>query len=210
MRKLNQYAVYATALSFVCFCLAPAHAQKSASVKIGYFNQVLVRSSYPEAAGNEALKTQAENQLRHDVDNANKQIQQMQSEKKSQDEIQKVVRDSQIAINAKQQALGQLLQTQSAMAREKIQEAVNQVAKEKGLDLVIDAEGVFAGGKTVLDSGVDITNDIVKKLAPMSQGAVRSTATSAVGGAGAAEAATTPKRAATTPATKAPAAAKPQ
>jgi Skp family chaperone for outer membrane proteins len=165
-----------TVLTFTCLSLiAPAIAQKSATVKIGYFNQALVRASYPEAAGNEALKNQAENQLRHDVDNANKQIQQMQQDKKSADEIQKAVRESQIAINAKTQALTQLLQTQNAMAREKVQEAVNLVAKEKGLDLVIDGEGVFAGGKTVLDNGVDITNDVVKKLAPLAQTTVKAT-----------------------------------
>ena len=159
-----------TVVTFMCSSLiAPAMAQRSATVKIGYFNQALVRANYPEVAGNDALKNQAESQLRRDVDNANKQIQQMQQDKKSAEDIQKVVRDSQIAINAKTQALTQLLQTQNAMAREKIQEAVNSVAKEKGLDLVIDGEGVFAGGKTVLDNGVDITNEVVKKLAPLAQ-----------------------------------------
>jgi Skp family chaperone for outer membrane proteins len=168
MRKEIQLLVLLTCSSLSL--MAPALAQKTAtttSVKIGYFNANLVRASYPESAGTEALKNQAESQLRHDVDVANKQIQQMQQDKKPSEDIQKAVRDNQIAINAKQQALAQLLQTQNALAREKIQEAVNSVAKDKSLDLVIDAEGVFAGGKTVLDNGIDITNEIVKKLAPL-------------------------------------------
>lgn len=58
------------------------------------------------------------------------------------------------------------MQSQNNVVRNKIVEAVNTVGREKGLDLVINGEGLFMGGKTVLDSGADITNDIVKKLIP--------------------------------------------
>jgi Skp family chaperone for outer membrane proteins len=165
-------------LSSLASVPALAKAASPVSVKIGYFNLALVKASYPEGAGTEMLRTQAENQLKADLDAANKQIQQMQEAKKSQDEIQKAIRDSQIAINAKQQALAQLVQAQSGRARERILQAVNQVCRDKGLDLAIDGEGLFAGGKMVLDSGVDITSDIVKALQP--QGA--NSAASAGGG----------------------------
>jgi Skp family chaperone for outer membrane proteins len=138
------------------------------SVKIGYFNLSLVKASYPEGAGTEMLRTQAESQLKADLDVANKQIQQMQEAKKSSEEIQKAIRDNQLAINAKQQALAQLVQAQSARARERILQAANQVCRDKGIDLAIDGEGLFVGGKTVLDSGVDITSDIVRALQPQS------------------------------------------
>ena len=144
------------------------------SVKIGYFNLALVKASYPEGAGTEMLRTQAENQLKADLDAANKQIQQMQEAKKSQDEIQKAIRDNQLAINAKQQALAQLVQAQSARARERIIQATNQVCRDKGLDIAIDGEGLFVGGRMVLDSGVDITQDIVKALQPQGSSAVSS------------------------------------
>jgi Skp family chaperone for outer membrane proteins len=152
----------------------PAALAKTAapvSVKIGYFNLALVKASYPESAGSDMLKNQAESQLRRDLDEANKQIMKMQDEKKSTEDIQKAVRDNQLSINAKQQALQQLIQTQSALAREKIMQATNQVCRDKNLDLAIDGEGLFVGGKTVLDNGVDITEDIVKVLTPSAGGA---------------------------------------
>jgi len=149
--------------------MMPALAQRSASsvsVKIGYFNEALVKASFPEAAGSDTLKAQAESQLRKDLEDANKVIQQMQDQKKPAEEIQKAIKDAQISISAKQQALAELVQSQNNVVRSKIVEAVNAVGREKGLDLVINGEGLFMGGKTVLDSGTDITNDVVKKLTP--------------------------------------------
>jgi Skp family chaperone for outer membrane proteins len=149
---------------------APALAQRSSanpvSLKIGYFNLVLIKSAFPQASESEALRIQAENQLKQDLDTANKQIQKMQDEKKSSEDIQKAVHENQVVINAKQEALVRLLQTQNAMARDRIIQAVNQVAQEKGLDIIFDGEGLYAGGKTVLDNGMDVTDEIKRKLQP--------------------------------------------
>jgi Skp family chaperone for outer membrane proteins len=148
---------------------ALAQSAKSAtatSVKIGYFNLNLVKAVYPGSAESESLKNQAEAQLKNDVENANKNIQKLRDAKKSEDEITKAVHDTQLSINAEQGALAKLIQGQVQVARERIYGAVNQVAKDKGLDIVIDADGLFAGGKTVLNNGVDITQDLTKLLAP--------------------------------------------
>ncbi len=145
--------------------LAASSAQPT-SVKFGYFNLALVKASYPEAAGSEALRVQAENQLRHDVEEGNKRLQKMQEDKKDKAEIEKAARDLQIEINAKQQALIQLVQTQSAMATQAIAGAVASVSKEKGLDVVVDGAGVFAGGEKLVNNGEDITEALVKKLQP--------------------------------------------
>ncbi len=147
----------------------PALAQKTAqptSVKIGYFNLALVKASYPEAAGSELLRTQAEGQLRRDVEEGNKRLQKAQEEKKPKEELEKIARDLQTEINAKQQALVQLVQTQTAIANQNIAQAVNAVAKDKSLDLVVDGAGVYAGGDKIVNNGIDITEDVVKKLAP--------------------------------------------
>ena len=167
MKKLITYSL--SLLTLPLITVMPALAQKAASsvsVKIGYFNEALVKASFPEAAGSDTLKAQAESQLRKDLDDANKVIQQMQEQKKPADEIQKAIKDAQISVSAKQQALAELVQSQNVIVRDKIVQAVNAVGREKGLDLVINGEGLFMGGKTVLDSGSDITNDIVKKLTP--------------------------------------------
>ncbi len=156
-------------LSLLSLTVVPAMAQKAAtsvSVKIGYFNEALVKASFPEAAGSENLKNTAESQLRKDLEDANKVIQTMQEQKKPAEEIQKAIRDAQVSVNAKQQALAELVQSQNAVVRDKIVQAVNAVGREKGLDLVINGEGLYMGGKTVLDNGTDLTNDIAKKLSP--------------------------------------------
>src|SRR6185437_9232614 len=87
-------------------------------------------------------------------------------EKKSKEEIEKAARDLQTQINAQQQALIQLVQTNSAQATQAIAQAVAAVAKEKSLDVVVDGAGVFAGGEKLVNNGEDITEAIVKKLQP--------------------------------------------
>lgn len=153
------------------FC-QPSLAQKSATaapLKVGYFNLNLVKISCPETAGSETLRLQAENQLKREVEQANKRLQKAQEEKRTPEELKKLTSDIQAEINAKQQALAQLVQTATAQASEKIFQAVNQVAQEKGLDLVIDGAGVYAGGQKVIDNGVDVTADIMRKISPASQ-----------------------------------------
>jgi Skp family chaperone for outer membrane proteins len=157
-----------------------ALAQKAAtatSVKIGYFNLNLVKASYPEAAGSEQIKNQAEEQLKRDVLAGNDKLTKAKEEKKSEDEIKKMQSDLQIAITAKQQALVELVQNANAIAQERMRQAINAVAKDKGLDVVIDGAGVFAGGQRIVENGVDVTEDIVKKLSPGSSNAAQKAAT---------------------------------
>lgn len=157
-----------TALSMLLSLAAvPAYAAGSAvSVKIGYFNLALVKASYPEAAGSEALRVNAENQLRRDVEEGNKSLQKLQDDKKPKEDIEKAAKQLQTEINAKQRALIELVQTQQQMANQQIALAVQQVAKEKSLDLVVDGAGVFSGGDKIVSSGEDITDAIVKRLSP--------------------------------------------
>ncbi len=163
----------------------PGQAEKIAmptQIKIGYFNLALVKASYPEAAGSETLRTNAESQLRRDVEEGNKRLQKAQEEKKPREELEKMARELQAEINAKQQALIQLVQTQAAIATQNIAQAVNSVARDKSLDLVVDGAGVFAGGDKIVNNGLDITEEVVKRLQPQ---ALRPTSSGATGGAGA-------------------------
>ena len=156
---------------------APSFAAGSASsisVKIGYINLALVKASYPESAGSEALRVQAENQLRRDVEEGNKKLTKAQEEKKPKEEIEKKAQQLQTEINAKQRALIELVQTQQQIANQQIATAVAKVAKDKGLDMVVDGAGVFWGGDKIVSSGEDITDACVKLLSPAA--AIRSTA----------------------------------
>lgn len=158
-------------LAFIlCFSIISSpsvFAEKTAtaqSLKIGYLNLYVIKMADPQQAGSEQLKNQAEAQLKNDVDEGNKKVQKMKDEKRPEDEIKKTLDQLQIEIKAKMQALAQLVQNNNAITQEKLRRIVGDVAKDKGLDIVVDGGGVFAGGQKIIDNGVDITDDVVKKL----------------------------------------------
>ncbi len=159
-----------TALSvLLSFAAAPAFAAGAASsisVKIGYFNLALVKASYPESAGSETLRISAENQLRRDVEEGNKRLTKAGEDKKPKEELEKMAAQLQVEINAKQRALIELVQSQTQMANQRIAGAVAEVARDKGLDLIIDGAGVFSGGDKIVSSGEDVTDAVVKRLTP--------------------------------------------
>jgi len=175
--KMRRFA-FLTALSMVA--LAPcANAQKSASqinVKVGYVNLAMIKANTPDSASSEELTHKAETFLKLSVEESNKRLAKAQEEKKSEEEIKKLKSDLQTQINAKQQAYAELVQSSQAQSLQRISAAVNSVASDKGLDLVVDGGGVLAGGQKLLDNGIDITNDVVKKLAPNSPAAAEKTA----------------------------------
>ncbi|MBZ0187968.1 MAG: OmpH family outer membrane protein [Candidatus Obscuribacterales bacterium] len=153
--------------AFVAQVNHPLLAQESpVSVRIAYFNLGMVKANYPLAASSEILKAQAEAQLREEARSLNETLQKMKDDKKPESEIKDQIEISQTKITAKQQALGQLLQSQSQQVRMAIGQAVNIVAKEKGLDIVVDGQAIFAGGQKFLDNGVDVTRDVISKLQP--------------------------------------------
>ncbi len=157
------------AVATIAGAMMPAFAAGSAtptSVKFGFFNLALVKASFPEAAANEQLRVTAENLLRQSVEEGNKKLQKMQEDKKPTEEIQKAAKELQVEINAKQEALIRLVQSQSAQATQAIATAVAAIAKEKGLDVVIDGAAVFAGGDKIVTNGEDITRPVIEKLAP--------------------------------------------
>src|SRR5262249_31942290 len=112
----------------------------------------------------EDLRDKADSQLHREVDESNLRIQKARDEKRSPEEIRKLTEQLQIEVNAKQKALLELVQSANQTATQKILAAVNSVARTKGLDLVVDGAGVYAGGQKILDNGVDITEDIVREL----------------------------------------------
>lgn len=148
---------------------APASAQKAASpstVKIGYFNLALVKAKSP-AGDADALKNQAEGQLRRDIETGQKAIEKARADKKTEAEIKDIVKQVQTELAAKQQALFQLVQSATQQDTQRLVQAVNIVAKKKGLDLIVDANAVYAGGKEVLDKGIDVTAEVIEAVNPM-------------------------------------------
>jgi len=136
---------------------------QSATVKIGYFNLAMVKATTP-AGDSEALKNQAERNLRADIETGQKAIEKAKADKKTDDELKAMVKQVQTELAAKQQALAQLVQAATLQDTQRLVGAVSNVAKKKGLDLIVDANAVYAGGKEVLDKGVDVTADVVEAM----------------------------------------------
>lgn len=177
---------YLTALSLVALvpsCVSnPAYAQKSATqinVKVGYVNLGMIKANTPASASSEELTHKAEAFLKASVEESNKRLQKAIADKKSDEDIKKLKADLQTQINAKQQAYAELVQSSQAQALQAISAAVNSVAQEKGLDLVVDGGGVLSGGQKLLDNGVDITAEVVKKLDKVGEPAAAPKAASA-------------------------------
>lgn len=163
---LKSLAVLALSSTLCPSVLAAGGTAQTVPVKMGYFNLLQVKAAYPEAAAANTLEERAKELLRRDVEQANSQLQEMQKQNKPKEEIEKKVRDLQTEISAKQQAMGQLLSSNTADANRAIALAVAAVAKDKGLDVVIDAAGIYAGGDKFATSGEDVTDAILKRLVP--------------------------------------------
>jgi Skp family chaperone for outer membrane proteins len=139
---------------------------QSVSVKMGYFNLAQVKASFPGSATATSMEERAKEMLRRDVEKANTELAEMQKQNKSKEEIEKRSKELSTEVKAKQEALSNLLMSNSADANRTIANAVLAVAKEKGLDLVVDGSGVFAGGDKFVSTGEDVTEAVLKRLVP--------------------------------------------
>lgn len=164
--KFITSTVAAVALAVVGLAPSMAAPAQQTSVKIGFFNLALVKQSYPASATYEQLKNRAEAMLRAYVEEGNKMLQKAQEEKKPKEEIEKMAKQLQTEVNARQQALAELIQGQAQQSQQAIAIAVGSVAKDKGLDVVVDGAAVFSGGEKIVANGEDITELVVAKLAP--------------------------------------------
>lgn len=171
MNRITKTMVAAVLAGFVCSpaCLAGGPAQ-SVSIKIGYFNLAQVKAAFPDYAALLTLEQNAKELLRRDVEKANIELAEMQKQNKPKEEVEKKSKDLQTEISAKQQAMGQLLTTNSIDANRAVAQAVAAVAKDRGLDFIVDAGGVyFSGGEKIVSSGEDVTDAILKRLVPGSK-----------------------------------------
>jgi Skp family chaperone for outer membrane proteins len=145
---------------------AMAGSSQSLTVKMGYFNLNKVKTLHPASAGLDRLENTAKELLRLDAEKGNSALLQMQKDGKPKEEIEKAQRDLQLQINAKVEASTSLLMGNRATANTEIAQAVNAVAKEKGVDIIVDAGGIYAGGEKFLSNGEDLTDNILQKLVP--------------------------------------------
>lgn len=137
---------------------------ESLTIKVGYFNFGKIRSGIPEVANSEAIRINAEAQLRKDVETWNSKLLKMREDKKPADEIEKTKQEAQAVVRAKQEALAQLVESANLSVRVRVAQAAEAEARARNIDLVVDGQGLYAGGQKIFDHGVDITQAVLKRL----------------------------------------------
>lgn len=166
--RSSSMVLLAMVLGMQSQCLQPALAGQSqaVTVKMGYFNLVQVKSVHPASAGLERMENTARELLRAEAEKGNALLSQMQKDGKPESEIKQKAQELQVQLNAKMEASSTLLMGNRVTANTEIAQAVNAVAKDKGLDLVVDANGIFSGGEKFANNGEDVTDSIIQRLVP--------------------------------------------
>jgi Skp family chaperone for outer membrane proteins len=134
------------------------------TVKVAYFNFGKIRAGIPEVSNAEAIRINAEAQLRKDVETWNNRLIKMREDKKTAAEIEKTKQEGQTVVRAKQEALAQLVESANLSVRVQVAQAAEAEARARNIDLVVDGQGLYAGGQKVFDHGVDITQAVLKRL----------------------------------------------
>lgn len=164
---LNKFRASALAVVLGLTCASSAMAA-AGPFKVGYLDLEKVKQGFPDAARADFAKAQAESQLRDIVAKANAELDKAAKDKKEPAELEKMKHDFQLQISGMQQAFNMSVMSQTVETNSRIAAASNAVAKEKGLDIVVDVRNVF-GGADKLAGCEDVTDAVLKRLAPGTQ-----------------------------------------
>lgn len=145
---------------------SPTKSVQAAPVKLGFFYLGKVKQSYAEAAAGTLMEERAKELLRLAVEKGNFELAEMQKQNKPKEEVEKKKQQLQNEINIQQQTLGALVGSTSANSQNAIVEAINAVAKDHGLDVVVDVSGIYRGAEKFSTQGIDITPMVIKRLNP--------------------------------------------
>lgn len=167
--KASVFLIFLSAGISAAFCAngsgsAVEKVAEPLSVKVAYFNFGKIRAGIPEVSNAEAIRINAEAQLRKDVETWNSRLIKMREEKKPAAEIEKTKQEGQTVVRAKQEALAQLVESANLSVRVRVAQAAEAEARARSIDLVVDGQGLYAGGQKVFDHGVDITQAVLKRL----------------------------------------------
>lgn len=179
MRKISSIVLAVILLFNGALCaLAKSSAQtsyrerlpKRITVKTGYFDLKTVQDKFSLISNLQHLKLDQEQKkadavLQDLAAKDNDTIAKFQAEKKSQAERDKYI----LALKRKYpigytDAWRRPVPTANELLIRQIVAAVGVVAKQHGLEMVVDSSSVFAGEKLLFKNGIDITPDIIKEM----------------------------------------------
>jgi len=127
------------------------------AASLGMVDTKRVFDEYKEAQKSQAeYKEKAESYQREFLEK-NRALQEAQRQGKSKAEIEKLTKKYEAELKPRKDAVDALDRKLSTLLKKKIEDAIGDVAKAKGLPVVVDKQVVLHGGE-------DITDDVLKKL----------------------------------------------
>ncbi len=100
-----------------------------------------------------------QSKLREEMEEKQKRLQKAEEENKSPEELQKLVMELQEELQPKQQELIDYNNQLMAKIKEKITKATKKIAKQYGVDVVVDKQALLVGGFDLTDFVIDELND---------------------------------------------------
>ena len=156
------FAAVLPAVLFAAVFAAPAAAQMAAPTKIGVISApVLLRDAPQVRSANDKFKAETK-KLNDDARKYQREADTMSAQQRTSAQNDFATRKT--ALEEKQRAFGEAAQARNDELQrdvlERINQAIIEVAKEKGLDLVLKDPAYAA-------AALDVTPDVMKKLAAM-------------------------------------------
>lgn len=133
-------------------------------IRLGYFDSHEIKASYAPCVLAEKSRANARQTVEQLLEKNNRELQDMHAEGKSRGEIAKRAEQLQVELNAQNNIVYQLAAVQVRTAREKLAAAVVALAKERDLDVVVDAATIWQGAALVGENGTDVTGKLLKQL----------------------------------------------
>lgn len=132
--------------------------------KTAWFSRGRVLGSSAAQQKRELLKAQAESQLRQSAQEAINVLEKMQKDGRPLSEITAEEGKRKAQVEHQQKALAELVGKSMSEGRAELLEAVAAVAREKGLSLVLDLDGIFYGGEELRETSRDVTDAVISRM----------------------------------------------
>lgn len=132
--------------------------------KSAWFSRGKVLAYSASQQKRELLKAQAESQLRQSAQEAINVLQKMQKDGRPTSDISAEEARRKSQVESQQKALAELVGRSMSEGRAELAEAVAAVAREKGLTLILDLDGIFYGGEDLKDTSRDVTDAVISKM----------------------------------------------
>jgi len=144
-------------LLMIFFAIGLVFQVKTYADNIGYVDLQKVLMSYDEAKKAEEQFRQKQESYQKQYNANEAEIEKAKADKKSDKEISDLVSKFEKDLEPKKQELIKLNQELTMKLKDKIFSAASSVAKEYGLDVILDKQVIIIGG-------FDITDFVIKKL----------------------------------------------